>query len=1050
MNPLILLFGLLGASAAAAGFGGSNDKSSGKGAGKPTDTTESEPTGAPSTGKNPKATSPDETTPTETTPTETTPQEPAETAPSEPAQTEPVATNTTPEAPTQSGDGSSGGTATDTTPQEPEEPAPSEPAQTEPVATSTTPEAPTQSGDGGSGGATTPTAISAGTVDVMAGRVATIDPAEDVSGVRIVSGVDHGKITVNPDNTFSLVMTQSDFIGTQSFTYEATHADGSTSLQQVTLNVMPGAQDGGWGTGEKHYMLETDADGKVMVEHGEVHTKVYISGSSSALSLSDIAALEGISVSEVTGAWLAAHGGYGQSEDMALAEDAGMAMWNHVTPMLSETSNWLLLERGYEYNDLGRLLENGANGESEMNPLFVGAWGEGEAPNVTEQFFQYHHSSSNLVVQDIHFSDGVFFLDAENVIFDNIKVTGDEMAVMYSSGITIRNSQFIDHTNDASWDGGAWDAMDDRVQGLYMNLTDGALLEGNFFDHNGWSDTYQTDGSQPPSMFSHNIYLGEELTDITLRDTITMRAASQGIAIRSGGFIEDNVVLDNNVSLSITGGDYDGSGPVGEYTFLGDNLITSGGYKDAEMIGALARGIYNEGQLTTLIDNIVAHMADPNGDEDYKQYAWNGLTNTNETYYDDTIVWNWEGSTAPSPSTVTELNAEGLDPAALDQTTIQLFSAQLLNKPDASIADLADYLRAQADGAFDGIVDADLIIRFFQEGFGIAPDIRSDAATLRFVPNDLAEGVRWDNRLNWDTEDLPGLHAADSVDLGGNDVTYGANTTINTLDTGPDGSLNVYGGKLTLTGGITGEDSGSLNIEGAGQLWTEGSDASDLDITISGGRFANTGQFGNADLTATGGQAILATEGGEFDLDTGHTLSVSGGSKAGFDGDDGSMAILDMHEGATLAFGVTDGDLGSIEEFRSGAFGDAPNVQSGIDLGDATLEVDLSGLTASAGTAFTLMDADEIVGLFNDAVVGGLGARNAMIVIDYENDSVTLELSAGNGAVTVQTVGAQDDVSAGNEALWSALTADQGVLSETQAAMVPADEDDIADPLLAA
>ena len=161
----------------------------------------------------------------------------------------------------------------------------------------------------------------------------------------------------------------------------------------------------------------------------------------------------------------------------------------------------------------------------------------------------------------------------------------------------------------------------------------------------------------------------------------------------------------------------------------------------------------------------------------------------------------------------------------------------------------------------------------------------------------------------------------------------------------------------------------------------------------------------------------------------------------GFDGDDGGIAILDMHADATLAFSAQDGGFGSIEEFRSGAFGDAPNVQSGIDLGDATLEIDLSGLSAEASTQFTLMDADEIVGLFNDAVVGGLGSRDATIVIDYVNDSVTLQLTAGSGAVSIETVGDQADVSAGEELLWDALTADQGVVSQTVAATLPDDDD---------
>ena len=151
------------------------------------------------------------------------------------------------------------------------------------------------------------------------------------------------------------------------------------------------------------------------------------------------------------------------------------------------------------------------------------------------------------------------------------------------------------------------------------------------------------------------------------------------------------------------------------------------------------------------------------------------------------------------------------------------------------------------------------------------------------------------------------------------------------------------------------------------------------------------------------------------------------------------MAILDMDEGATLTLGSNDGDIASIEEFSSGAFGDTPDVQSGIDLGGATLEIDLTGLSAEAGTEFTLMQSDEIAGALGETLVGGLDGRDATIVVDYLNDTVKLQLAAGSGLVSVETVGEQTDVTAGEEDLWAALTADQG-LAEDQP--LPPEEDE--------
>ena len=926
----------------------------------------------------------------------------------------------------------------------------------EPVSvTDPTPEAPEQPGSVPDSTGPDPV-LADGTISIMAGRVATLSPqGDDIVSVRIVEGLEHGNVTVNPDNTLATVMTLSDFSGKQAFTYEVTHGDGSTTTHEVTLDVTPGALDGGWGTGSTHYMLATDENDHVIVEHGENHSKVYVSGSDSALSLSDIAAAEGLSVSQITGDWLLAHGGYGQSEDMALDQQAGEMLWHAATPLKSPSSNWLLLERGYEYGEFDRLIGWGMEGESAENPLYVGAWGNGADPDITGQVIIKNDSVSHLVFQGVDFSGGVTLLHAENVLFDDVSFTNLGLGVMRSDGITVRNSDFTDIFLEDSRTGGDWSTGEDRVQGLFANYTDGILLEGNFFDHNGygydWNYDGTSDGGQAPHMFNHNIYLGGDNTDVTMRDTITMRASSYGAQVRSGGFIEDVVFLDNNAGFTTYGGDYNGAGPIGNYTLMSDNLVTSGAHKVAYKIGALSLGIADYAEMTSLVGNIIAHLADPNNPDEIaeKFHTHDALKNDN-TWYDDTMIWAWEGTNTIWNDSITESmyqNVDGLDGSVLDQTTIQIFTAKLLGKDTATIADLANYLRAQADGAFDDIVAADLIIRFFQQGFGVAPDLRTDAETLRFVPDQLGDGVRWDNRMNWSTDDLPGTIAGDSVDLGGNHVIFNANTSIENMEFGSGGRLEVHGGKLTVTGDMTvSEGEGELAIDGTGQVWAEGHDTGRLNIGVDGGRFVNTGDFDQASLVASGGQSVLATDGAEFDLSDGFRLSIfDAAAKVGFDGQSGGTAILDMHAGATLAYSAASGDLGMISEFRSGAMGDTPDVLSGIDLGGATLEIDLGGLSADAGNAFTLMDVDELVGLIDEATlsIGGLGARNAKIVIDYQADAVRLELTAGSGQVGVETIGLETDVDAGEQALWDALTADHGTMSESGAH--PGFEDELED-----
>ena len=1065
MNPLLLLFGLLGIGAVSGGSSTTAPSAnSARIVGAGDDKQSSSKTPLAKVTKTPPATS--EETSDDDTP------EPVVLV-SKPSTSTPTTTDTTTPPSSTSNETSDGSSrtpstvASDPTPTTPTTPSSSDPTPTTPssdptpttpsssnpgtgLVGGTIPQAPTQSGDGGGGVDTTPISTSQGTVQVVAGRVATLDTVANATEVRIVSDVNHGSVTVNPDNTIALVMTQSEFVGNQSLTYEATLANGTTSLHTVNLNVTPGLQDDGWGTGEQHYMLATDADDRIIVEHGEVHTKVYVSGASDALSLADIAQAEGVPVSQVTGAFIANHGGYGQSEALALAEDAGRALWQEVSGDYSQTSNWLLLERGYEYDNMANiLLGRSASGESEMNPLYIGAWGTGDRPELTSYSAGYlnNNSSSNIVIQDLHFSGGFRVLSTENIIFDGIKVTDEQMALMHSSGVTVRNSEFYDNTTDASANSsGTWSSAGDRQQGLYANNNDGMLVEGLFLDHNGWEDGYNynasVNGVQPPGIHSHNLYFNTEITDLTVRDSISMRGGSNGMILRSGGFFEDLALIDNNSAIVFKGGDHDGQGQTGSYSLLADSIVTSGAHRDSAInTGGLTLGIRDEGELSSLVDNIVAHLADPNNAAELaSKTITHSPLNTQNTAYDDTIVYNWEGS-GPVYSQLTNQNTGSLQSSVLDETTIQNFTAQLLGQDSATIADLADYLRAQGDGAFDDVVDADLIIRFFQQGFGIAPDIRGEADTLRFVPNDIGEGVRWDNRLNWDTEDLPGLFPEDDVDLGGNEVVFGTNAEIDELDFGDNGALNIYGGRLDATGGMSG-DGGQLTLEGAGQAWIGGADGSDdIDIDVTGGRFVNTGHMSGTDLTATGGQTILATGGAEYEVSASKTLAIfNAAGEVGFDGDDGEIALLDMEEGSTVAFSAGGGRLGTIEEFRSGAMGDAPDVQSGIDLGNSTLSIDLSGLTGGSNS-FTLMDADEIVGIFNEALIDGLGARNANVVIDYENDTVTLQLSSGNGSVNIETVGQQTDVSSGEQSLWNALTEGQGVFSETAQAQVPGEDD---------
>lgn len=879
---------------------------------------------------------------------------------------------------------------------------------------------------------------------VLGGRANTLDLGDDVANVNILNDPSVGNLTVNPDNTLALVLTGTDHTGPLSFSYEVSYTDGSSTVVEQNVDVQAMTQSGGWGIGD-HYMLETDENGDLIVEAGENHRTVHVSNSDTAITKEDIAALEGLEEDDINQAWLLDNPIYGSTPEMALAPDAGMPLWFGLIGSGSEPgSHHLLFERGYEYNT-GRFIQQDTHGESELNPIYVGAYGEGDRPLILKAVEIYQTPSSNVVIDGLELNDGMKILGGENFLINDTVSTHDEFNIQNTEGFTLRDSSIYDVFDDDPAGTDSYFQHADRISGLFAKNNTGLLLENNFIDHVGWEDGYDYNRSaedgQPPSMYSQNIYIQRDNIDVTFRDNISMRAASFGAQVRSGGFIEDNVFIDNNAGVNFLGGEkgeYNGN-----YTLLTDNLVTSGASKRVDVHeGARTLGINDGGKDSTLLDNIVTHLANPDDPDEFnsKESTHAAVLGTKNPYYDDTIIYNWVASDddpTDSDFNSPDTNIDGLDTDILDQTTIQNFTAGLLGKPDATISDLADYLRAQANGELDGEVDADVILNYFQQGFGMDVDIRTQAETVRFVPDDLGDGIRWDNRLNWSTEDLPGSVRDDSVDMAGNWVHFGGTATIENLDMG-GGKLTVNNGALKITGTVeTGEDGAELDVNNVGQIWFDGLGADQmLDIDVSGGRLANLGDIdGNVDIDVTGGQAILAVSGGNTNLTAGSSLTIYGSDgKVGFDGDDGGVATVQIEDGAQVNF-ITDEDgVSGLREFRSGHFeGDTPDMVSGIDLGGGVLGIDLTGLQGMAMTD-TLFEADEIIGNFDQIKIMGLSAtQDAKIIFDYDSDTVSFSVtgtSAGSGNAEVEIIGDMFNAEGHNE-IWEALTAGQPTYSET-------------------
>jgi len=558
-----------------------------------------------------------------------------------------------------------------------------------------------------------------------------------------------------------------------------------------------------WGVGD-HFKLPTDADGWSIVEPGKLHRKIY-------------AAADGVRDAS------------GLSLESPVDLKTGLRM------IRQHSSDWLLLRRGDTF-DGGISLGPNMLGESPLCPILVGAYGEGPRPIVQGVGAIKSYPRGNIVIRDLHLQGkGLKLLGSgklENLLFENLLMDNASGAVITPRRVTIRRCVIKNccresppNPKNKPDDGWAREPLRNRHQGLFANSVRGLLVEQCVLDHNGWEDGYVESGGgpddpQPPSMYSHNLYLSTENRDLTVRSNINARAASQALRDGSGQFYVGNVMIANNI------GGYSGpDGGDGNYTTFADNVLIHPAAKRGPKIGGRGWGwSMKDVKGSQAIRNIFAHAPEGQNNEglkltegvlieQYVRYQWHDHEDLNPT-----------GQAFPDPHrTIMTYDRDH----GSGKGTLETFMAE-------ATAQERDNWRRQ--------YTAEALVEYFQKGFGIWPGRRTEPMTVSFTAKG-GDQVRWDNWRNWSTGDLP--IDGDSVSLVGHDVYYSGTLDLQSLDLGSGGVLRIRQGRLRLAnpdGLSAGPQGGDVHLDRSGYLILNGcASDSPIDFFVRDGRLENRG-----------------------------------------------------------------------------------------------------------------------------------------------------------------------------------------------------------------
>jgi len=397
--------------------------------------------------------------------------------------------------------------------------------------------------------------------------------------------------------------------------------------------------------------------------------------------------------------------------------------------------DWVLLKRGGVWKDETWPTINAArfkSGRSPTEPIMIGYYGtSGDRPVIKlgTMFIDHNGQVRNHVVlnglfiynykQDPASPDYVpgslniplrLIGGGENILIEDCKFRFVEIAVQNYAG-AYKNFKFRRNIVLDAYHPNSGLSSSNRSSGIFASDVDGLIIEECTFDHNGWNEDIPT---AEATQYNHNIYIQYTTSGVVVRNNIITRGAAHGVQLRGCGIAEENLFVQNAVSLNM--GYHGHESDKDTIAIAKNNVILEGRKMDPDgSTGNLSTsavwGIWTSRERFLVENNIVANRISSTSNSAFPN-DWGAITD-----YVNNTIYQWE--TAKDMS-----NPNWIDP----DRSIATYNGYL--GKTATHEAFLDEVRERPLGIWYPEYEAGTVNDYIREGFSVAGN---QAPTVSFV-----------------------------------------------------------------------------------------------------------------------------------------------------------------------------------------------------------------------------------------------------------------------------------------------------------------------------